>query len=42
MLGCECAGFGVGVGVRVEGILPWRERYVVRGVAGVFFLKVGL
>ena len=35
-------GFGVGVWVRVEGVLPWREWDVVRGVAGVLFLKVGL
>ena len=39
---CGFVGFGVGVGVRVKRILPWRGWDVVRGVAGVFFLKVSL
>jgi hypothetical protein len=42
VLGCGCVGFGVGVWVRVEGVLPWGRRDVVRGVARVFFLKVSL
>ena len=39
---CVCVGFGVGVRVRVKRILLWRGRDVVRGVTGVFFLKVFL
>ena len=39
---CECVGCGVGIGVRVEWVLPRRGRDVVRCVAGVFFLEVGL
>ncbi len=42
MLGCVCVGFGVGVHVEVEGVLPWREWDVVRGVAKVLFLRVCL
>ena len=42
VLGCECVGFGFGVRVRVKKILPWRGLDVVRGVAGVLFLKVCL
>ena len=42
MLQLECVGFGVGVGVRVKWVLPWRRWDVVRCVAGVFFLKVSL
>jgi len=42
MLKCGCIGFGVGVWVRVERILPWRRWDVVRDVAGVFFFKVCL
>ncbi len=42
MLGFGCVGFVVGVWVRVEGVLSWREWDVVRGVARVFFLKACL
>ena len=42
VLWCGCVWCGVGVGVRVKRVLPWRGCYVVRGGAGVFFLKVVL
>jgi hypothetical protein len=42
VLGSGCVGFGIGVCVGVEGILPWREWDVVRGVARLFFIKVCL
>ena len=42
VLRCGCIGFGVGVGVRVIRILPWRRWDVVRVVTGVFSLKVCL
>ncbi len=35
-----CVGFGVGVGVWVKWVLPWRGWDLVRCSAGVFFLKV--
>ena len=42
VLGFGCVGFWVGVRIRVERVLPSRGWDVVRGVMGVFFLKVGL
>ncbi len=39
---CGCVGFKVVIGVRVESVLPRKGWDVVRCVAGVFFLEVGL
>ena len=39
---CGCVGLGIGIGVRVEWVLPRRVRDVVRRAAGVFFLEVSL
>ena len=39
---CGCVVFGVGIGVRVKGVLPRGERDGVRCVARVFFLEVSL
>ena len=42
VLWCGCVCCGVGVGVRVEWVLPWRGLDVFRGSAGVFFLEMVL
>ena len=39
---CRCVGFGVGIGIQVQWILPRGGSDVVRCVAGMFFLKVCL
>jgi hypothetical protein len=39
---CRRVGFWVGIGVRVERVLPRIVWDVVRCVAGVFFLEVGM
>ena len=42
VLWCGCGCCGVGAGVRVEWVLPWRGWDVFRGSAGVFFLEMVL
>ena len=37
-----CVGFWVGVWIRIEWALPWGGWNLVRGIAGVFSLKMSL